>query len=171
LFSQAVYGSIVGVVTDPTGAAVSPAKVAVRDIDRDTTFSTVTNENGNYSFRHLIVGNYELRVEASGFRAFIQNGVSVAVDEEVGLDVNLTAGYLTKSVQVTGEAPLLKTERSDPSVTFNQRAVNQLPTFNRRFSDFTLLAPGVTLASGTQPSSLNSTESQNPMDSYRLNLN
>jgi hypothetical protein len=171
LFSQAVYGSIVGVVTDPTGAAVSPAKVAVRDIDRDTTFSTVTNENGNYSFRHLIVGNYELRVEASGFRAFIQNGVSVSVDAEVRLDVKLTVGDLTQSVQVTGEAPLLKTERSDTSVTFNQRAVNQLPTFNRRFSDFTLLAPGVTLASGTQPSSLNSTESENPMGSYRLNVN
>jgi Carboxypeptidase regulatory-like domain len=54
--AQAVYGSIVGVVTDSTGGAVTPAKVLVRDVDRDVTFTAVTNQDGNYSFSHLIAG-------------------------------------------------------------------------------------------------------------------
>ena len=165
--AQAVYGSIVGVVTDPTGAAVAPAKVLVRDTDRDVTFTAVTNQDGNYSFPHLIAGRYQVTVEAPGFKSFIQDNVGVSVDTAVRLDIKLQVGQLEQKVEVSAEAALLKTERSDTAITFNQKALTELPSFNRRFSDFTLLTPGVLLSSG----SLNSTESENPMGSYRLSVN
>ena len=72
LYGQAVYGSIVGTVVDSSGAAVANAKVTIRNIDRDTSNETTTNESGNYTQRYLIVGNYQVRVEAPGFQAAVE---------------------------------------------------------------------------------------------------
>lgn len=134
LVAQAVYGSIVGVVRDASGAVIGNAIVTIRDLDRNVVFTTATNENGNYAQRHLIVGRYEVRVEAPGFRTFVESNVNVSVNAELRLDVKLQIGDLKEIVQVTGEAPLLKTERSDIAMTYDQKAVNELPILNRRFS-------------------------------------
>jgi len=63
------------------------------------------------------------------------------VDAEVRLNVKLQVGDLKEVVQVTGESPLLKAERSDVAITYDQKAVNELPIMNRRFSNFSLLTP------------------------------
>src|SRR5579884_3863341 len=76
LYSQAVYGGIVGTVTDPHDASIAGAKVTVRDLDRDVTFTTETNVAGNYSLGHLIVGRYQVRVEAPGFQLQFANAGS-----------------------------------------------------------------------------------------------
>ena len=80
-FGQAVYGNIVGTVTDSSGAAIPNAKVAIRDVGKGVSYTTSTNEAGNYSQIHLIVGHYEVRVEAKGFDSFVQQNVNVEVDE------------------------------------------------------------------------------------------
>ncbi|HTP30621.1 MAG TPA: TonB-dependent receptor [Candidatus Acidoferrales bacterium] len=167
LSAQAVYGNVVGVVTDNSGAAVVGALVTIRDIDRDVEFNTTTNEAGAYSQRHLIAGRYQVRASAPGFRTFVDTNVIVSVDAEVRIDIKLQVGEVKETVQVTGESPLLKTERSDIAVTYDEKVVNELPMMNRRFSNLSLLTPGVLLQSG----SLNSTESENPMGSYRLEVN
>jgi hypothetical protein len=165
--AQAVYGSIVGVVVDPSGAAVAGARVTVRDIDRDVSFSTVTNETGNYIQQHLIAGRYQVKIEASGFRTFIQENLNVSVDTQARLDVKVQVGDVNQSVEVSSEAALLKTDRSDVAIQFDQKAVNELPMLNRRFSNLQLITPGVMQTSGGP----NSTESENPMGSYRLQVN
>src|SRR5579872_2280893 len=76
-FGQAIYGNIVGTVTDPSGAAVPQAKVTIVDVGKGITFTATTNEAGNYSQQHLIVGQYEVRVEAVGFSTYVQKNVSV----------------------------------------------------------------------------------------------
>ncbi len=68
LEAQAVYGTIVGVVTDPAGGAVPNAAVTIRDLERNVTFSTLSNENGNFAQQHLIAGRYQVEVKAPGFR-------------------------------------------------------------------------------------------------------
>src|SRR5690349_24938301 len=78
--AQAVYGSISGNVTDTSGAAVPGAKVTITDPDKGVTYTATTNDSGNYSQTHLIVGTYEVRVEASGFSAVVQKNVHVEVD-------------------------------------------------------------------------------------------
>src|SRR2546425_13012256 len=78
-WAQAVYGTIVGTVTDSSGAAVVNAKVTITDIGRDVTQITSTNESGNYAQRFLIAGRYRVRVEAMGFKAFVQENVLVSV--------------------------------------------------------------------------------------------
>jgi len=165
-WAQAVYGNIVGNITDQSGAAVPGAKVIIRDLDRDVTFTTTTNETGNYSQQHLIAGRYQVRVEATGFGPVFQD-VNVSVDAELRVDLKLTLGEVNQTVEVTSEAALLKTERSDVAMTFNTKSLNELPMLNRRFSNFQLITPGVMQTSGGP----NSTESENPMGSYRLQVN
>ena len=167
LSSQAVYGSIVGTVLDPSGGAVAGAKVTIRDKDRDVTTTATTNESGNYSQGHLIVGHYQVRVEAPGFQTFLQDNVNVSVDAEVRLDVRLMVGEVTQTLEVAAEASLLKTERSDVSTTYSQKAVEELPMLNRRFTNFQLLTPGVSL----WPVSLVAAQPENPQGSYRLQVN
>src|SRR5438034_11378345 len=77
---QAVYGSIVGTVTDSTGAAVPNAKITISDTGKGVNYSTTTNESGNYNQTHLIAGAYEVRVEAGGFQAYVQKNVRFEVD-------------------------------------------------------------------------------------------
>src|SRR5437762_3065402 len=85
---QAVYGNIVGTVLDESGAGLPNAKVTITDTNRAVSFTTTTNESGFFTQRFLIVGRYEVRVEAEGFRAYVQD-VSVSVDQETTLDVRL----------------------------------------------------------------------------------
>lgn len=167
LRAQAVYGSIVGTVLDSTGGAMPGAKVTIRNTERDVTNETITNESGNYSQRFLIVGTYQVRVEAPGFKTFIQENVSVSVDSEARVDIRLQVGEVTQTLEVTGEATLLKTERSDVATTYNAKAVAELPQLSRRFTNFQLMTPGVSL----WPVSLTAAQPENPQGSYRLLVN
>jgi Carboxypeptidase regulatory-like domain/TonB dependent receptor len=162
--AQAVYGNIVGTVLDPSGAGVPNARVIITDISRAVGFTTTTNESGFFTQRFLIVGRYQVRVEASGFRAYEQD-VSVSVDQETSLDVKLQVGEVSETVEVSAEAPLLKTERSDVSTTFSEKTVTNLPILNRRFTAFELLTPGV------QATTSQTASSEDPQGSYRKVVN
>ena len=164
LSAQAVYGSIVGTVADSSGGAISGAKVIIRNIERDVTNETTTNESGNYSQRYLIAGRYQVRVESPGFQAYVQDNVSVSVDSEARVDMKLQVGEVTQTLEVRSEVPMLKTERSDVATTYNTKAVVELPMLNRRFTNFQLLTPGVSL----WPVSLTAAQPENPQGSYRL---
>ena len=79
IFGQAVFGSIVGTVRDTSGAPIPGAKVTVVDTGKGISHVTTTNETGNYSQTHLIVGVYEVRVEVPAFDTFVQQNVTVRV--------------------------------------------------------------------------------------------
>ena len=93
---QAVYGNIVGTVVDQTGAGLPNAKVIITDTSRAVSFTTTTNESGFFTQRFLIAGRYQVRVEAEGFRAHVQD-VSVSVDQETSLDVKLQVGEVSET--------------------------------------------------------------------------
>jgi hypothetical protein len=139
---QAVYGSIIGTVTDPQGAAVVGAKVTVTSVTKDTTTETTTNESGNYTVTHLIPDTYRIRVEMKGFKTYEVPSVVVFADNAPRVDVSLQVGEVTQTVEVTGEVPQLKTDRSDVAIQFNDRYVEDLPILNRNFTNFLLLSPG-----------------------------
>lgn len=139
---QAVYGSILGTVTDSQGAAVSGAKVTVTNIGKGTSQETTTNEDGNYSVTHLIPDAYKVKVEATGFQGYEVTSVQVSADTGVKVDASLNVGSVTQSVEVTSEVPQLKTDRADVSITFNEKYVAELPILNRNFTSFELLSPG-----------------------------
>src|SRR5260370_40575686 len=111
--AQAVYGSILGTVTDPQGAAVVGAKVTVTDQNKGTTQETTTNDSGNYSVTHLIPDMYRVRVEAQGFKTSEQKDVVVLVDNGSKADLALQLGSTSESIEVTSVAPQLKADRAD----------------------------------------------------------
>jgi carboxypeptidase family protein/TonB-dependent receptor-like protein len=162
--AQAVYGNIVGTVTDQQSAAVPDAKVTITDTQRRVTFTTTTNSSGNFTQRFLIAGTYQVRVEASGFKVTLQT-VSVSVDQESRLDVKLEVGEVSQVVEVSAESPLLKTERSDVAVTFSEKAMINLPIPNRRFTSVEIFTPGITAFPGQTAAS------EDPQGSFRKVVN
>src|SRR6201981_4181777 len=89
---QAVYGSILGTVTDPTGAAVNGAKVTVTSQTKNVSTDTTTNESGNYSVTHLIPDVYAIRVEGTGFKALQFKDIQVSADSSSRVDGQFQVG-------------------------------------------------------------------------------
>jgi len=139
---QAVYGSVLGTVTDPSGAAVTGAKVTVTSQTKNTSFADTTNESGNYSVTHLIPDVYAVRIEGTGFKTIQYKDVQVSADASARVDGQFQVGSASEQVEVTAEAPQLKTDRADVSIEFNQKYVEDLPVLNRNFTTFELLSPG-----------------------------
>jgi hypothetical protein len=139
---QAVYGGIIGTVTDPQGNAVAGAKVTVTSVTKNTSDETTTNESGNFSVIHLIPDTYRVKIEAPGFKANDIASVLVQVDTTARVDAQLQVGAVTQTVEVTGEVPQLKTDRADVSLDFNSDYVEKLPLVNRNFQSLLLSAPG-----------------------------
>ena len=160
MWAQAVYGTIVGTVTDATGAAVANAKITITDTGRDVTQNTTSNESGNYSQRCLIA-------ESEGFKASVQDNVLVSVDTEIRVNIALELGAVSQTVEVSSDAGVLKTERSDVASTYTERTVTELPVLNRRFTNFQLMTPGVVAF----PTSVTAASAENPQGSYRMLVN
>ncbi len=139
---QAVYGSIIGTVTDAQGNAVTGAKVTVTSTTKGTSDDTTTNESGNFSVIHLIPDTYSLRIEATGFKVSDIANVLVQVDTASRVDSQLQVGSVNQTVEVTGDIPQLKTDRADVSFDFNSDYIEKLPIANRNFQSLLLSAPG-----------------------------
>ncbi len=140
--AQAVYGSIIGTVTDPQGAVVANAKVTVTDERKGTSDSVTTNDSGNYSATHLIPDIYSIKVEFQGFKNSEVKDINVAADADSRVDLQFQVGGTGETVEVTAEAPQLKTDRADVATSFNEKYVEDIPILNRNFTTLQLLAPG-----------------------------
>jgi hypothetical protein len=139
---QAVYGNLVGTVTDPQGNAVAGAKVTLTNTAKGTTEEVTTNESGNYSVTHLIPDAYKVHIEAAGFKAYDIISVRVDADTSVRADAVLQVGAVTQTIEVTGEIPQLQTDKTDVATIFSTQQVESVPIFNRNFTTFQLLSPG-----------------------------
>jgi carboxypeptidase family protein/TonB-dependent receptor-like protein len=139
---QAVYGSILGTVTDPSGAAVNGAKVTVTSQTKNVSTESASNDSGNYSVTHLIPDVYTVRIQAQGFKVLEFKDIQVSADTGARVDGQFQVGSASEQVEVTAEAPQLKTDRADVAIEFNQKYVEDLPVLNRNFTSFELLSPG-----------------------------
>jgi len=140
--AQAVYGSVFGTLTDSQGAAVAGAKVTITSTTKGTSDTTTTNETGNYTVTHLIPDTYNLKAEATGFKSIDIPNIPVSADVSVRADGVFVVGAVTQTVEVTSEAPQLKTDRADVATEFTENQIENLPVFDRNFTSFELLAPG-----------------------------
>src|SRR6185369_11230425 len=162
---QAVYGSVFETLTDPSGAAVPNAKVTVTSETKATSFEATTNADGNYSVTHLIPDTYSIKAVATGFKAFETKGVVVSADTAARADGQLQVGGSSETVEVFAEAPQLKTDRADVATIFNERAVEDLPLFNRNFTQLVLASPGAQQLGWSHASS------ENPQGSLQTKVN
>jgi hypothetical protein len=141
-WGQKDAGSIVGTVTDPSGAVVAKAKVVVADLDRGTKFETVTNDSGEYVAGPLRIGRYNVTVEHPGFKKAVSTPVNLDVQQRIAVNVSLPVGETSESVEVTGAAPLLETETSELGQVVDNKRVENLPLNGRNFAQLALLTAG-----------------------------
>lgn len=163
--AQAVYGSILGTVTDPSGAAVNGAKVTVTSQTKNVSTDTTTNESGNYSVTHLIPDVYRVHIEGTGFKTIELKDIQVSADTGSRVDGQFQVGSASEQVEVTAEAPQLKTDRADVSIEFSAKQLEELPIFNRNFQSLELLTPG------TQILGWGHAATENPQGSKQVYVN
>ena len=163
--AQAVYGSISGIVTDPTGAVVPGATVTITSVERKTSDDVVTNESGIYLKERLLPGTYEVKAELQGFKSAVFPSIRVNVDTQTPLNIKFETGAVSESVTVAGFSPVLKTDRADVATTFDSKEITDLPVLDRNFTKFILLTPG------TQQLGWQHAASENPQGSTQTMVN
>ena len=144
LWAQTVRGTILGTVTDPSGAVVHKAKVTVREVATGLTRSELTSETGEYSIPQLPVGIYDLTVEEPSFKKTERPGIELRVDDRLRIDVALTLGNVAETVQVEAAAPVVSTDSATVGNVVDNKKVTELPLNGRNFLQLNLLVPGAT---------------------------
>ncbi len=146
---QAVNGSLVGTVTDASGAAVPKAQVVLKEMDTGITRNTFTGEAGNYVFTSLPQGRYAVTVELTGFKKAVRSDIDVLVNSTVRADLTLQPGNVTEVVTVTAEVALLQTDRADTGAKVEEETLANLPISTpggRNFQALLNFVPGTTRA-------------------------
>ena len=143
--AQAVTGTLLGNVTDSSGAAVPGATVTATETQTNSSRTAVTNEAGNYIFSSLRNGTYSVEAELQGFRKVIRQNVRVDVNTTMRVDLTLELGQVTEAVTVAAETPLLQTDRTDTGRLLESKVVTEIPLgFNRNFQGLLVTVPGAT---------------------------
>jgi hypothetical protein len=140
--AQEITGTIVGTVTDETGAAVPGAIVSVRNAGTGVTRDFTTTEAGRYTAPFLPVGEYEITVTLAGFQPTAIKGIALHVNDRLQIDATLKLGQLTDVVEVTANAAMVQ---PNPAVQtlMGPTQVAELPLNNRNFVQLASLVPGV----------------------------
>ena len=144
-FAQAVSASIIGTVTDASSAVVASAKVTITEMNTGVAHTVTSNESGNYSLIDIPPGRYQVSVEIAGFKKEVKDNIEVVLDSTARVNMQLSPGAVTETVEVSASAPVLKTDRADVTTTIAQVAVEDLPIgMNRNFQNLLTLVPGTT---------------------------
>ena len=140
---SAVDGAIGGTVQDPSGLAVPNAKVAVHNNATNAEQTVVTDDSGFFRVIHLQPSTYTVSISAAGFENFKSPEVIVQVGLLTDISPKLPVGSASQTVEVSSEAPQINTTAPDFANIINQRALQDLPVNNYRWSAYALMTPGV----------------------------
>jgi hypothetical protein len=139
--AQQITGGVLGVVQDAQGALVPNAKVKATNSSTGLSRTAMTDGTGAYTISYLPVGNYSVTVEASGFKRYEQQNVTIAVDQVQSLPVSLSNGEVTDTVTVTTAPPLVNTTSESVGRTISPEEINNLPLVNRNaYTEISLTA-------------------------------
>ena len=145
--AQVNTGTILGTVTDPTGAAIAGAKVTATNIATGFLRSALTGNDGSYLLPLLPIGErYRVAVEAAGFRMFVQTGIELQLNQNARVDAPMQLGNISEAVEVAASAPLVDTYSSEGGEVVEQRRIVELPLNGRNALQLATLLPGVTRA-------------------------
>jgi hypothetical protein len=142
-YGQVFYGSLVGTVTDQSGAVVPSATITATETQTHFSRKEVTDEAGRYSVTNLLPGNYSVQVTANGFRTIDRTGVVVTPNTVERTDFHLEVGATTEEISVTAEGTELQTDKADTHTEFSSAAVVNLPLGgDRNYQTLINLTPG-----------------------------
>ena len=145
--AQVLYGSIVGTLTDETGAVITKASVTVTNTSTGLSRQVTTDDAGYYSIRNLQEGAYDLSVAATGFSPYTQKGVTVSINSVTRVDATIKLGAITEQVSVDASSVVLQTTKSDVNTSLDTSSMENLPLSGyRNFQSLINLVPGATPA-------------------------
>jgi len=150
--AQEVTATITGTITDQSSAAVAEANVTATSVERGVAYTATTNDAGIYRISNLPVGNYDLKVEKTGFQTALRPAFTLVLNQVARIDVEMKVGNVSQTIEVTGAAPVLKTETTQVDTIIDSATNDALPLATRNYVQLTLLAPG---AVTPDPSSFN----------------
>ena len=164
--AQTLYGSITGTVNDPQGAALPGVTVTAVNTGTSLKLEQVTDGTGNFTFRNLPPGTYELTAGLEGFKELKQSGLPVTAGNPIRVSLKLELGGITETVNVSAEAALIQTEKADLSTELTGRQVTNLPLNQfRNYQQLLNLVPGAT------PTQFQNAELDTPARSLRTWVN
>lgn len=142
-WSQVSGATLSGAVTDASGGTVAHADLSVTNTATGVTTNTTTNTDGFYALPNLLPGEYEIKASAPGFSVKVLNGITLTVGAHQVLNLTLSVGQVTETVQVKGEAPEVDLNSSTIGNVLNSNTVVELPLNGRSWTDLATLQPGV----------------------------
>jgi hypothetical protein len=143
MLAQSFEATVVGTVTDPSGAAVVGATVTITEDASGLERTTTTNGDGSYSLLQLRPSTYTIKFESAGFRTYQKKSLVLETNQTLRVDVGLKVGAVTDTVTVTAEATTINTENAKKGETIVNTQVEGLPLNGRDFQDLAMLVPGV----------------------------
>ena len=147
-----IHGSLRGRISDPQQGLVGDVRLTLESVATGDRSATVTGLDGAYQFPRVRPGRYRLTAEKEGFRRHVQEGVEVALNEAVTLDLTLAVGIATEALTVTGETSIVLDQQSQIGGRVDERRVRELPLNGENFARLVQLAPGVASGSPNNPS-------------------
>src|ERR1700724_1545692 len=140
--AQIDTGSVVGIVSDPSGAAIPGATVTLSNEASGVSRSVTTNGDGEYQFAAVITGTYSVQATAQNFESAISTHVEVDVQSRPAINFTLKVGSSSQVVEVSSVSAELQTETADVGGVVQSEQINDLPLNGRRYSDLALLEAG-----------------------------
>ena len=141
-FAQDPRGTILGRVSDSSGATVPGAEVRAVNEETGVAASAKTNDAGNYTMPYLLSGTYTVSTEHAGFKKWVRPGIQVRINDSVEVNIDLQLGATSETVEVTATTPLLATAEASLGQVVDTRRVLELPQFAGNAMDLVHLAPG-----------------------------
>ena len=140
---QDFRGAVSGHVSDPSPASVPSARVSFLNTASNTPSVAVTDEDGNYAIPYVTAGNYDVTVEAAGFKKLLRRGVEVRVGDKLTIDFTLEVGEIREVVNVTNALPLLESASASSGQVIDRQRISELPLSDGNPFVLSRLAPGI----------------------------
>src|SRR2546422_6095268 len=154
--AQVTTADVVGVVMDSSGGRLPGVTITARNVATGQQQTAATDSQGNLQILRLAPGRYQISAALDGFRTIV-NDVELAIGDRYRFDPRMEIGVISEQILVTGESPVLQTERASVAVLVDARAMQDLPLNGRNFVRLAQIAPGAnegppnSLSSGNRP--------------------
>src|SRR5262245_55826141 len=143
--AQVLYGSIVGNVTDKSGAVITDATVRIANKGTNQTRETLTNVDGSFSFPTVQTGTWEITVSKNGFKSTTRTNIDVTLNNITRYDFSLEVGQVSETVSVTADAALLQTDRAEVRAELTSQTLLNVPIPpGRNYQQLLRVLPGIT---------------------------
>src|SRR5260370_23549240 len=148
--AQVITANLSGTVTDSSGSRIAAATVTATNMDNGLTRQVTTGSDGTYVLPFLPVGPYSLKVEASGFKMFMQEPIELSVNQVATVEAQLSVGQVSDTVTVSADANLLTTDTAQIGGVVDTKRITELPLNGRNVLQFVQLMPGAATVNAPQ---------------------